>query len=1014
MYLLGREVIIEWKILFTDNPSDLADFSLVFVDPDRTKTYELSPDSFLSYTPPTATTVGSLKQSFKPKKAGMWNICLAKGEDTSHQIISTVEMFVFDRTKEVKINIPKELKEIYRIVAPSSLSAIQQNDAVNLSWVDNSTGEEGFIIYRSQSLMDTQNLPAPLTTIPFENSKNFVDPNVEINQSYYYGIATYGRNQFALDEETFNTPVNLVSNSEWFAVLKGLGFRFSTGMYDLASAGKNNFLCRRFNEVSISLNGGKYWNKLNTDFSFHDAELETVDIAGNNGTYLLLLRTFLFYGSELPKVAKTSDNFETISYSVVSGSELKEPERIFAGKPNVWLILGYNNYPRTLFIYLSVDNGDTFEEVPFTVDGIPSSRIGISKPYNLSHIGEDTWIVTEGPDSSYYITNDNGKTWFEKTTVNGYASSTLRFDLVIGNKNGKGLMFVNSEKVLRTEDNGVTWSFAGFLPKNNFLLYHFGSTNKNNFTVTGDEVIVMDKQNNEFIKTYDFGSNWEVIPYSDLKLESDYNDEVSIGSDGSDAKVAVHTSGAASVFGENTPEPKTGLLESIHTWEQRETHLGLNISTEPGYFNEIKNFASGPDGIIVATGRYANLTVSKDYGKNWQNITFNEYIECLESDNKGTFVAGTERGDIYVSRDNAVTWFTITRQTLGLTGSPICQAITTNRDGTWIISYANGNLISTDNLITFSSMTFSGPDIVLTGTITHTDYISKAVYNNPISNTWIALGRNGKVLRSLDGGTTWESVLGGSLCTGLACNGQNTFIVTRPDGAAIRTVDAGETWIARPLYLNNNYEESINPQYVGNPVTSPAIYYPRYIATDGTIWISLSYWGPASYSLNDGEDWMPMPRNFGAAPYETLFPYLWHSLFCSQDKVWLAGTRYGEVFAAFSGVNDTDGGNTPVYLDPVVIEYIFGNAGDFLNYTVDVPEGTSKLRVSIEGANGDADLYVKALEPPTLNVYDASSVTPGSNESLIIVNPAANTYHIMLHVYESAENITLTAEFLTE
>lgn len=80
-------------------------------------------------------------------------------------------------------------------------------------------------------------------------------------------------------------------------------------------------------------------------------------------------------------------------------------------------------------------------------------------------------------------------------------------------------------------------------------------------------------------------------------------------------------------------------------------------------------------------------------------------------------------------------------------------------------------------------------------------------------------------------------------------------------------------------------------------------------------------------------------------------------------------------------------------------------------YTIDVPQGASNLVFNIAGNNGDADLYVRKSNKPTTSQYDHRPYKNGSNETVTINSPSADTYHVMLRAYSSYSNVTLTASF---
>ena len=81
----------------------------------------------------------------------------------------------------------------------------------------------------------------------------------------------------------------------------------------------------------------------------------------------------------------------------------------------------------------------------------------------------------------------------------------------------------------------------------------------------------------------------------------------------------------------------------------------------------------------------------------------------------------------------------------------------------------------------------------------------------------------------------------------------------------------------------------------------------------------------------------------------------------------------------------------------------------WLNYSLDVPAGTTQLVVNMSGGSGDADLYVRFGSQPTTRKYDCRPYLTGNNESCVINNPAAGTWYMGIYGYEAFSGVTLEA-----
>src|SRR5262249_7739467 len=78
-------------------------------------------------------------------------------------------------------------------------------------------------------------------------------------------------------------------------------------------------------------------------------------------------------------------------------------------------------------------------------------------------------------------------------------------------------------------------------------------------------------------------------------------------------------------------------------------------------------------------------------------------------------------------------------------------------------------------------------------------------------------------------------------------------------------------------------------------------------------------------------------------------------------------------------------------------------------YYIDVAEGTSQLSFVMAAGLGDADIYVRFGEEPTLSEWDYRPYTNGSNETVDVAPPQAGRWHVMIHGYTQFSDVSLTA-----
>ncbi|CCQ11895.1 Bacterial leucyl aminopeptidase [Pseudoalteromonas luteoviolacea B = ATCC 29581] len=88
-----------------------------------------------------------------------------------------------------------------------------------------------------------------------------------------------------------------------------------------------------------------------------------------------------------------------------------------------------------------------------------------------------------------------------------------------------------------------------------------------------------------------------------------------------------------------------------------------------------------------------------------------------------------------------------------------------------------------------------------------------------------------------------------------------------------------------------------------------------------------------------------------------------------------------------------------------------GNAKAQLFFSLEVPSNASNLRFSTSGGTGDADLYVRYGQKPTLQTFDCKSTTSSSNETCEIINLQAGTYHIMVEAWNAISGVNLLGQF---
>ena len=88
-----------------------------------------------------------------------------------------------------------------------------------------------------------------------------------------------------------------------------------------------------------------------------------------------------------------------------------------------------------------------------------------------------------------------------------------------------------------------------------------------------------------------------------------------------------------------------------------------------------------------------------------------------------------------------------------------------------------------------------------------------------------------------------------------------------------------------------------------------------------------------------------------------------------------------------------------------------GSRGSWKRFEVDVPATATVLRVTIEGGNGDADLYLNFGAQTQTNRWDCRPYRYGNNEVCTFTNPEAGTWHIGVRGYDAYNGVTLNYKY---
>uniref|UniRef100_UPI0021475ED3 collagenase n=1 Tax=Tahibacter caeni TaxID=1453545 RepID=UPI0021475ED3 len=85
--------------------------------------------------------------------------------------------------------------------------------------------------------------------------------------------------------------------------------------------------------------------------------------------------------------------------------------------------------------------------------------------------------------------------------------------------------------------------------------------------------------------------------------------------------------------------------------------------------------------------------------------------------------------------------------------------------------------------------------------------------------------------------------------------------------------------------------------------------------------------------------------------------------------------------------------------------------GGYAYFYLQIPAGTSQLRIRVSGGSGNADLYANASGWATSGSYQQRSVNAGNEEMLTIANPPAGYYYVSLLAATGFGGVSISTEY---
>ena len=136
----------------------------------------------------------------------------------------------------------------------------------------------------------------------------------------------------------------------------------------------------------------------------------------------------------------------------------------------------------------------------------------------------------------------------------------------------------------------------------------------------------------------------------------------------------------------------------------------------------------------------------------------------------------------------------------------------------------------------------------------------------------------------------------------------------------------------------------------------------------------------------------------------------------SNETCTLGGLPSGQYIIELRGYSDYSGvtllaNYTPTSLENGIPVSLSAANDEEMDLKIHVPRHASRLKISLSGGSGDADLYVRYGTQPTLREFDCAPYLEGNEETCLIRRPRPGTYFIKVHGFDSFSEVALTASY---
>lgn len=353
----------------------------------------------------------------------------------------------------------------------------------------------------------------------------------------------------------------------------------------------------------------------------------------------------------------------------------------------------------------------------------------------------------------------------------------------------------------------------------------------------------------------------------------------------------------------------------------------------------------------------------------------NERINTMETDGKGTWVVGYDRGYLAISRDDCKTWEPLPKGlTIGQTA--VIRSIETDGKGTWVVGLGAGVSISRDNCKTWSTVTGIPRRI--------SNELPRIIVTDG-KGTWVIVWRRGGGSISRDDCNTWELLSekfaefeGGNEVFGFVTDGRGMWVGVAGTGYIYVSKDNCKTW-------ESKYYKVVNGHNILNYHS---------LATNGKgLWVAGCPLGYGVFSRDNCETWELLPKEEGSD--------------LKGDTVSIHFDPYGrcvfvcELFDSFVYSLDSFGHlkRSPGYVTELPLKLVYEKM-------VEDGKGTYLMAAKSGDVFINRSLFIKTKKVKTDNqgfINFSDATTQPINGELTVTVPGHDSKKVLVHFEEVGE-----------